>query len=243
MAIFTHVDDDGDSLEVLAQASNTLWFRVDQIGRVTSAYTDRDAALRLHAALGEWLYPVHTPEYANRSLIEQMIERAVKDQVAAVLPLHLKTAGAIAAPAAQRLGCECGHAANFHSEENGCCHWYTGEQEFCECTRGLGGLESDAFLEADPEPHDVGHPVYEDAKPHPNTDPAPGLLGATLAGRPTWDDLVFATHNEAPGGPERWSVCGCLHGTALGHGECAWCTHSHRTRESCTDRVRQVPGE
>jgi hypothetical protein len=258
MAIFTHTDDDGDSLEVLAQASNILWFRVDQDGEGPSgAYVDRDAALRLHAALGEWLYPVHTPEYANRSLIEQMIERAVKDQVAAVLPLHLAPVATYAATPAGTPGCECGHAADYHSEENGCCHWYTGDQEFCECTRGLGGLESDAFLEADPEPHDVGHAedsacrchdsdgnsVLPHAPKYVDASPAPGLLGATLAGEPTWDDLVFATHNEAPGGPGRWSVCGCLHGTALARLGCPKCGHPHRANIRCTDRVRQVPGE
>lgn len=230
MAIFTHTDDDGDRLEVresLTLPGSSL-FHVESNGVRQSVRLDRDAALRLYAALGEWLYPVHTSEYANRSLIEQMIERAVKDQVAAVLPLHL-------APVAICRAGECG-----------------GVRHLAEpvCT-------VPDHAEDDPEPHDVGHaedsacrchdsdgnstlpraPKYVDASP------APGLLGATLAGRPTWDDLVFATHNEAPGGFDGTAPCGCLYGTALGYGECAWCTHSHRTRESCTDRVRQVPGE
>lgn len=100
MSIFRHTDRDGDELEVHIIGEDdrdypgTLMFgntgRLDDTGTMISSSLDRDAVLRLHAALGEWLYPVHTPEWANRSLIEQMIERAVKDQVAAVLPLHLK---------------------------------------------------------------------------------------------------------------------------------------------------------
>lgn len=89
MSIFHHVDRDGDELEVLA-GTYLEFHMAGKVGAGIAVHVDRDAALRLHAALGEWLYPVHTPEWANKSLIEQMIEKAVKDQVAAVLPLHLK---------------------------------------------------------------------------------------------------------------------------------------------------------
>lgn len=82
-----YVDPDGDGIEVETTPISVRFFRT---GGGDYAGLDRDAVLRLHAALGEWLYPVHTPEWANRSLIEQMIERAVRNQVAAVLPLHLK---------------------------------------------------------------------------------------------------------------------------------------------------------
>lgn len=161
MAIFSHTDSDDDELEARTHNDfpNDLFFDIARgyDNENSSVRVDRDAVLRLHAALGEWLYPVHTPEWANKSLIEQMIEKAVKDQVAAVLPLHLKTVATYATAPAETLGCECGHPADYHSEENGCCHWYAGDQEFCGCTRGLGGLESDAFPGADPEPHDVGH--------------------------------------------------------------------------------------
>lgn len=38
-------------------------------------------------------------------------------------------------------GCECGHTLNLHSSKNGCVHWYEGDQEFCDCTRGLGSKD------------------------------------------------------------------------------------------------------
>lgn len=86
-SLFSYTDDDGDKLQVRESVTrDSLLFDVVR----DPARLERDKVLELHAALGEWLYPVHTPEWANKSLIEQMIERAVKDQVAAVLPLHLK---------------------------------------------------------------------------------------------------------------------------------------------------------
>lgn len=94
MSIFNHLDSDDDELEARTHNDfpNDLFFDIARgyDNENSSVRVDRDAVLRLHAALGEWLYPVHTPEWANKSLIEQMIEKAVKDQVAAVLPLHLK---------------------------------------------------------------------------------------------------------------------------------------------------------
>ena len=89
--LFRYGDDDGDEL-ILRESHlhpGSMMFHVDRDGIRQSARVPRDTALKLYAALGEWLYPVHTPEWENRSLIEQMIERAVKNQVAAVLPLHL----------------------------------------------------------------------------------------------------------------------------------------------------------
>lgn len=204
MAIFTHTDDDGDSLEVLEQSAAVLEISsvTSRYGRAIAAYVDRDAALRLHNALGEWLYPVHTPEYANRSLIEQMIERAVRDQVAAVLPLHLS-------PVATAR-CET-HCLVQHD--------YAGNE-----------VIHDAQAQDDPEPHDVGHPVYEDAAARCrhcgqtrgeihqcDTDPAPDFFGGT----PMW----------------RWGVagvppieCTCTHLSAPGHGRLG-CSAS-----SCTCR-------
>lgn len=158
----------------------TLFFEtVMQRGEYACRALDRDNVLSLIEALSEWAYPTRTLEAPNQSLIEQMIERAVRDQVTAVLPLHLSpvatcrasecdSAKHLSSAATVVIGCECGHPANFHSSENGCVHWYAGDQEFCQCTRGLGDLESDRFPENDPEPHDVGHPTYEDARPHPD---------------------------------------------------------------------------
>lgn len=100
MAIFQHQDCDGDAVEILAdnddpQEDLAVLFSNRTGVRAGGVRVDRDAALRLHAALGEWLYPVHTPEAPNRSLIEQMIDKAVGDLVAAVLPLHLSTVGRV----------------------------------------------------------------------------------------------------------------------------------------------------
>lgn len=89
-SLFSYTDDDGDKLQIRESVDRaSLLFDVVRDGRRPTVRLERDKVLELHAALGEWLYPVHTPEWANKSLIEQMIERAVKDQVAAVLPLHL----------------------------------------------------------------------------------------------------------------------------------------------------------
>lgn len=98
MAIFHHQNGDEpnvDYVEILApEGRNVLRFLCqspgDGLGDVSTSCTlDRDAVLHLHSVLGEWLYPTHTPEAKNRSLIEQMIEKAVREQVAAILPLHM----------------------------------------------------------------------------------------------------------------------------------------------------------
>lgn len=92
--IFSYTDNDDDTLNVNDRdKKDLLAFRIPPVerddGEGRGVDLLRDQVLELHAALGEWLYPVHTPEGPNRSLIEQMIERAVKDQITAVLPLHL----------------------------------------------------------------------------------------------------------------------------------------------------------
>lgn len=94
MLLFGYTDHEDDRLQVETRESGDfLAFRVpeDRDNQMDARGVDipRDKVLELHAALGEWLYPVHTPEAPNRSLIEQMIEKAVKDQISAVLPLHL----------------------------------------------------------------------------------------------------------------------------------------------------------
>lgn len=93
MSIFIHQDGDNDELEVRTDRDlpNGLYFGImrGHDNEISSVRVDRDAVLCLHAALGEWLYPVHTPGSPNRSLIEQMIERNVREQITAILPLHL----------------------------------------------------------------------------------------------------------------------------------------------------------
>lgn len=148
--LFEHHDSDGDELEVkeansgqLPRHRGSLMFIVspNDDREISSVAVPRDAALRLHVALGEWLYPVHTPEGPNRSLIEQMIDRAVKDQITAVLPLHLKTVATVTnvcdrlVPKGVRRGSAC----------DGCGYMWD-----------LHRMQQPA--EADPEPGDVGHP-------------------------------------------------------------------------------------
>lgn len=181
---------------------------------------------RLHAALGAWMAdngitarsatsaPVADPD----SLYGDLIRQAVAAEVARVLPLHQ-------APMALGVDCTeplrpgtrvsdlcgaCGFIWGLHRGPMARCRRCgvsanephtdcSGDARACQyILPGAPGYD----LLADPEPHDVGHPVYEDARPHPcgvcnrpwsdghgqpgdpcrpvNTDPAPGLLGATL---------------------------------------------------------------
>lgn len=94
MSIFTHTNGDGgDSMDVYVTDSGTIEFHTAIHGQYgSSCRVPKEDALRLYAAIGEALYPVHTPEAPNRSLIEQLIDKAVKDAVTAILPLHLAPA-------------------------------------------------------------------------------------------------------------------------------------------------------
>lgn len=102
MDIFHHQDTDGDELIVSEGESGSAYasglvFTTSR-GRdetLTFVGLGRENLLRLYAVLGEWLYPVHTPEGPNKSLIEELIARNVREQVAAILPLHLSQGGAI----------------------------------------------------------------------------------------------------------------------------------------------------
>lgn len=153
-------------------------------GKSTCLLVDRDTVLRLHAALGEWLYPVHTPEAPNRNLIEQLIERAAKDAVTAILPLHLApasichakdcdTARHLTAPVctipehqtdrwgyvdAQRAvqPAVCPDCGQTRGEIHQC---DTDASAYCRidgCT--FPSIPGAVHFEHDPEPHDVGHP-------------------------------------------------------------------------------------
>lgn len=94
MTIFTHTDDDGDSMEVYAVGDGIEFRTATATGGAHSSAcrVPNEQMLTLYAALGEWLYPVHTPEAPNRSLIEQLIDKAAKDAVTAILPHHLRPA-------------------------------------------------------------------------------------------------------------------------------------------------------
>lgn len=196
--IFTHTDNEGDHLEVAeaqADRAGELAFNFITLSGSGGVFFTHDRAASLHAVLGEWLYPVHTPEGPNRSLIEQMIERAVKDQVAAVLPLHLKTVGE--------------YVANYGR-----------------------GPEAIQPQRDDPEPRDVGHPTYEDARPHP-TAPECGKCGALWSdthGQPG-DPCAPAPSAPAPAGPtwddELWGATSAEAGArTLPVPVCTECGHS-----------------
>lgn len=93
MAIFTHRDCDGDTVEVLADDGDSredliLLYRNRTGQRSGAIRVDRDAVLRLSAALIEWLGDTTAP-IAPNSLIDQLIVKRVAEEVARVLPLHL----------------------------------------------------------------------------------------------------------------------------------------------------------
>lgn len=93
MAIFSHVDGSDDSMEILEHTPHNqlrMWARGDD-GDCVNVVIPRSKVLSLIQALTEWAYPTHTPEGPNRSLIEELIAKAAKDAVSAVLPLHLSS--------------------------------------------------------------------------------------------------------------------------------------------------------
>lgn len=146
--LFTHEDLSGDVIK-LREGPRLGELSIHWITEgATYVNLPHDRVASLHTALGEWLYPVHTPEGPNRSLIEQMIERAVKDQVAAVLPLHLKTVGEYVANYGR--GPEAIRPQHNDPEPRD-----VGHPEDC----GLCGRDQD------PNGHDCAPPKYEDARP------------------------------------------------------------------------------
>jgi len=90
MAIFTHRDEDGDEIEFIGRTGGPNGELMASISsdrvRPYHTYLDRAAVTRLHAALGEWLFPAYagTPD---TSLLERMVRKAAEDAVSAVLPL------------------------------------------------------------------------------------------------------------------------------------------------------------
>jgi len=93
MAIFTYADYDGDELDVHdnpERGTPALVFHStrnnDRTRTLVSVQLSREEVTKLHAALGEWLYPAYagTPD---TSLLERMVRKAAEDAVSAVLPL------------------------------------------------------------------------------------------------------------------------------------------------------------
>lgn len=85
--LFKHTDHE-DASAVLDEAPEVagLYLHTSSDG----AYLPREAALRLHSALGEWLFPV-APGTPDTTLLDAMVRKAAEDAVTAILPLHLKS--------------------------------------------------------------------------------------------------------------------------------------------------------
>jgi hypothetical protein len=91
--VFKHTDANGDWIKVFTFENLLRVVVLD--GRDAIVDLDRGAAMRLHNALGEHLYPTGVPVAPDSSAIAQMIEAAVKNQIATVLPLHLSTVATV----------------------------------------------------------------------------------------------------------------------------------------------------
>lgn len=157
--IFRHTDRDGDviRLERATGANPLLRAYVDSENEF--ALLDRDAVLSLIQALTEWAYPTHTPEGPNRSLIEELIAKAAKNAVSAVLPLHLSSFATQMQAAEDKIE----RVANaLLSDPEPCSEPLRMGQILMETHEECGFLwvthRPEAAPEADPEPGDVGHP-------------------------------------------------------------------------------------
>jgi len=88
--IFSHVDEDDDRLSI-RKCQDYLIFRSEgDSGEEVEVRARHDRVAGLHAALGEWLElkdPLQS-SVVEGSLIDQLIVRRVRDEVARVLPLH-----------------------------------------------------------------------------------------------------------------------------------------------------------
>lgn len=193
-SIFDRRDESGDELDVWNQSSFLLFHNTRRYdGELVSVRLNHPDALRLHAALGEWLYPVHTDAQPNKSLIEEMIAKAVKEQVSAVLPLRLSSiviAGdgpercSTVIPKGARLSDQCAHCGYLWAIHPGGVTDAAPGLKVCQledCSLFQG-----AHFEHDPEPQAVGHPE--------EPEPQHGRLMAELPKRKptgTWDDRVF----------------------------------------------------
>ena len=221
--IFEHTDHEGDELDVCTPEEpreyNGLAFNATSASGRTfqGAYLPRSEVLSLIQALTEWAYPTHTPEGPNRSLIEELIVRAVKDQVSAVLPLHLS-------PVSRRVcaaqgGCE----DSSHDPEPG-----DGALRCGGCGVALP-LGRDASMGHpcvdDPEPGDVGHP----------RPPAESVSEECARCNHRWGN-----HN--PQGCQL-STCTCTKSRVAEDGPCADCGHGKdRHRPVCAVVMRDDHG-
>lgn len=244
--VFKHRDVDGDTFRVSEwHHPEVLSFEV--IPEVDSTFVNmnRDAVLSLIQVLTEWAYPTHTPEGPNRSLIEELIVKAVKDQVSAVLPLHLSPAGSV-----ELVGWDAVRGANGDIVA----FQYPGMTEHRpqECP-GAGKCP-----EADPEPGDVGHPrpplplrkktvivpecglckrPWNDGHGQPG-DPCPGVEEARQHPG-DWTDALWRVQPSAPANESRYcDECGHSWEVHAERGVAdTWCTATKgKGRCGCTRR-------
>lgn len=253
--VFKHRDVDGDTFRV-SKWHNPGVLSFEVIPEVDSTFVNmnRDAVLSLIQVLTEWAYPTHTPEGPNRSLIEELIAKAVKDQVSAVLPLHLS-------PVAEHRPQECPGAGRCPEAEP-CNEPLRPGQILMETHKECGLLwvthRPEEDPEADPEPGDIGHPrpplplrkktvivpecglckrPWNDGHGQPG-DPCPGVEEARQHPG-DWTDALWRVQPSAPASEARYCD-GCGHSWEV-HAERGvadtWCTATKgKGRCGCTRR-------
>jgi hypothetical protein len=221
MAIFHHVDQDGDSVEILAyEGGDPLALLARNFGgRRVEVDICREAAIRLHNALGEWLYPTGVPVPDDRQFTPADIRAMVAGQVAEIMALHQ-------APQAKYV--DAGPGWSSHST--------IGHEEPDPEPHDVG--------HPDPakEPLPVRNPLENFAQLLEGTRAALAHMyggePAEVTGghpQPTWDDELFAP--EVAG---EWTRCPCPQ-TGIKGIQCPRCGHIHHTAAiGCTARVRRV---
>lgn len=149
MAIFNYMDRDGGELEILDRGSDLLFLVADADGSSDSVQLKRDDVIRLHTALGAWISGDNVPVCDPDSLYGQLIRQAVHEELARVIPECLAQTQAPANLDVCRGGYGC-EVLDYHAPYSPGC----------------------GRPDPDPEPHDVGHPTYEDARPLARVGPS-----------------------------------------------------------------------
>lgn len=164
--IFLYTDRENDSVHVWDESPEDLVIKnIPDHGGTAAVRLDRDAVLRLHTALGKWISGDDTPVYGADTLYGQLIQQAVAAEVARVLPLHLSpvaTCRVGACDAARHLAEPVCTVPEHAALVTAATLPYGGQ---CPGCTPMGCTDPSHAGPAEPEPHDVGHPTYEDARP------------------------------------------------------------------------------
>lgn len=257
--VFTHTDEEGDEVR-LREFYEYLILRAKDGSdhQFAEVRLHRETVLRLHNALGEWLYPTGVATQ-DTPLQPADIRALVAERAAEIMALHQSPqAKYVDASADSHDGpldpephdaCTCSHDESSHGSIGCTAPYRLGPvQLICRCQWRVDP-------EPDPEPHDVGHPDPADKPPLPVRNPlasfvelVAGVLKAQAeivqraeeAARPhpqpTWDDHLWS---EVPDARE-WIKCPCeLTGVPAG-AECRRCGHTRHISHGCTARVRRV---